>query len=177
MKIFLSLATVVFLLTTQSGAETYSWIDDNGTYNFTEDFSKVPKKYRKKVNRLGEMGGDGSAPLESTSPEKKTDSAKAVSGAEPKAPVDADKQIYNGKSRETWRQELEAHEAELTKLEQHLDKLYKQSAQQPGLFGDQFAALKKEYDDTKATYDQKYKVYSELIESARKAGLTIEIKK
>lgn len=176
MKFFLSMAAAVLLLTTQSGAETYSWVDDSGTYNFTEDFSKVPKKYRKKVNRLGEMGGDGSASLESPSPEKKTDSVGAPAPKSYAKPVE-DKQLYNGKSRETWRQELEAHEAELTKLEQHLDLLYKQSAQQPGLFGDQFAALKKEYDDTKATYDQKYKVYSELIESAQKAGLTIEMKK
>ena len=25
-------------------AETYSWVDEKGTYNFTEDYSRVPTK-------------------------------------------------------------------------------------------------------------------------------------
>lgn len=173
MKLFITLAAML-LLTTQSGAETYSWIDDNGTHNFTEDLSSVPKKYLKKVNRLGDMG-NSSASQESASPEKKTVPAE-TSAAKPVATV-PEKGLYGGKSRDAWRQEFDVQEAELTKLEQHLNLLYKQSVKSPILPRDQYVTMKKEYDDTKAAYDQKYKVYKELLDSARKAGLTVEMKK
>lgn len=173
MKLLLSMG-IMLLMTTQLGAETYSWVDDQGTYNFTEDLSSVPKKYQKKVNRLGDMGKDSTQVSELQ--EKKSGPAES-GGVKPASTSGADKPLYNGKSYDDWRQEMTAHEAELSKLEQRLDLMYKESATQKGLTGEQFAAFKKEYDDTRTAYEQKYKVYSELIESARKAGLVIEIRK
>ena len=41
----------------------------------------------------------------------------------------------------------------------------------------QFELLKKDYDDSRAAYDQKYKSYTELIETVRKTGIIVEIKK
>lgn len=166
---------IFLLMTSQLGAETYSWVDDSGTYNFTEDLSSVPKKYQKKVKRIEDVDKD-SAPQVSAPPEKKSDPSEVPVVKPASAPVE-DKELYNGKSRDAWRLELDAHEAELKKLEQHLEQLHQQSTKEPRLARDQFAILKKDYDDTKAAYDQKYKVYNELIESARKAGLTVNIKK
>jgi hypothetical protein len=174
MKFLLSLS-VIFLMTAESGAETYSWVDDSGTYNFTEDLSSVPKKYLKKVNRLGDMGRD-SASQAPSSPEKKSDPPETPVEKPVSTPVEA-KDLYKGKSYDAWRIEMNVQEAELTKLEKHLDEIYKESIKRPGLPRDQFEILRKDYDDTKAIYGEKYKVYSELIESARKAGLTVEIKK
>ena len=40
---FIAVAGAVLVLAVQVGAETYSWVDEQGTYNFTEDLSKVPR--------------------------------------------------------------------------------------------------------------------------------------
>jgi len=174
MKILLSLVFILLLIT-EPGAETYSWVDDSGTYNFTENISNVPKKYLKKVNRLGDLGKDSASQV-SVSPEKKPDPTETPKLKPPSAAVE-DKQLYNGKTEVAWREEFDAQEAELTKLEQRLELLYKESHKEPGLSRDKFEILKKDYDDATATYKEKYKAYSELIESARKAGFTVRIKK
>lgn len=175
MKSLLGLC-VVLLLASPLGAETYSWVDESGTYNFTEDLGKVPKKYRKKVKRIEDAEKDPASQA-SAAPEKGAGLA-AVPGAPPASSPAEDKQLYNGKSRNAWLQEMEIQETELRKLEQLLDNLQKQAAKPSGLTAEQFAILKKDYDDARAAYDLKYKVYSGLVESARKAGLTVvEIKK
>lgn len=172
---FILCLALLLIVTTDVTAETYSWIDDKGTFNFTEDLSTVPKQYLKKVKRFGNMEKDPAA-AESVSPEKESAPGDATA-VKPVPATAEDKQLYDGKTQAAWRQEFDLQEAELTKLEQHLNMLSKESARQPGPTRERFEVLKKDYDDTKAAYDQKYKVYSELIESARKAGLTVEIKK
>jgi len=171
MRIFI-IAGVVLLLASQVAAETYSWIDDSGTHNFADDLSNVPRKYRKKVKRMGDAGSEP-AIQRPASPEKKSDAVQAPPVRQPSAAGD-DKQLYNGKSRAAWRQEFDAHEAELQRLEQRLDVMQKQTA---NINAEKFAALKKDYDETRALYLEKYKAYNELMDSARKAGLVVEMKK
>jgi len=172
MKRFI-IVVAMLVMTTQAGAETYSWVDDKGTYSFSDDLSSVPKKYRKKAKRLGDAGSEPAA-QPPASAEKKSDAVQAPP-VKPTPGAADDKQLYDGKNRDAWRQEFDVHEAELKTLEQRLDVMQKQTVN--NMAAEQFATLKKEYDETKALYQQKYKVYSELIESARKAGLTVEIKK
>jgi hypothetical protein len=121
------------------------------------------------------MGNDA-APPAVAAPEKKSGPADA-STAKPATATSGEKQLYNGKSHDAWRNEFEIQEAELNRLEQHLEQLKNQLVKPSGITKEQFATLKKDYDDTRATYNQKYKIYSDLIESARKAGLTVEMKK
>ena len=57
MRSFICLGFVL-LLATQVNAEIYSWVDDSGTYNYTEDYSGVPKcatssQLLPKYSRLG----------------------------------------------------------------------------------------------------------------------------
>lgn len=182
MKLFICLSFTL-LLASYSGAETYSWIDDSGTYNFTEDPSSIPPRYRNKVNRREDLGKDpvsqepaaqASKAATAEAPEAKP---AAAPGTKPAAAPVEDKKLYDGKTPDAWRQEMESQEAELAQLEQRMDQLYKEFFKEPKLYADQLRALKKEYDDTKGLYVQKYKVYSGLIESARKAGLTVNMKK
>jgi hypothetical protein len=156
-------------------AETYSWVDDSGTYNFTEDYSRVPKKYRKKVKRRDDLPQDVKPQVSQNPENMPRQSAKS----EPKsaASSDGEKELYGGKSRAVWRKELDAREAELISIEQHMEQLRKQVTDPKGIYRDQFEVLKKDYDDSRATYDQKYKSYTDLIEAVRKAGITVEIKK
>jgi len=162
-------------------AESYSWVDDSGTFHFTEDYSRIPKKYRNKVNRRGDMSEQTQAPA-AGGPEDKAgagESSKAdASGGKTAAkPGDSNQQqLFGGKTEDAWRNEVALQEQELNKLEGALDTLRKQAAAR-GLSREQYAELKKEYDDARATYDQKYKDYSNLLESAKKAGLRVEMRK
>lgn len=163
------------LLATQGHAETYSWVDDSGTYNFTEDYSRVPKKYRKKVKRREDYQQD-TAPEVSSSTEKPVKQSEKTD-AQTTATAEGGKELYGGRSRAEWRREMDAREAELSSIEQRMEQMRKQSGDPKGISKAQFDALKKEYDDTRATYEQKYKSYTELIETIRKAGLQVDIKK
>lgn len=156
-------------------AETYSWIDDSGTYNFTEDYSSVPKKYRKKVKWREDVHQDAKPqlPPESVDNTGQADKTDAQTSAVP----GGGKELYGGKSRADWRKEMDALEAELTGIEQHMEQLRKQIYDPKGVSRAQFELLKKDYDDSRAAYDQKYKNYTDLVDTVRKAGLTVNIKK
>ncbi|MFA7403726.1 MAG: DUF4124 domain-containing protein [Pelobacteraceae bacterium] len=174
MKLFLCIGFVL-LFTTQLHAETYSWIDDSGTYNFTEDYSSIPKKYRKKLKRRDDVPQEA-APQAAANSEKpvrqteKTDAKTAeVAGGE--------KELYGGKSRAAWRKELDERETELSRIEQRMEQLRKLISEDKGFSKARFDDLRKEYGDNRANYDQKYKSYAELIETIRKAGIPVEIKK
>jgi hypothetical protein len=165
----------ILLLAAPLHAETYSWIDDSGTYNYTEDYSRVPKKFQKKVKRSDDFLQDvkpqlppvpGNAPGQ---PEKAAEKPAAV--------PEGEKELYGGKSRAAWRKELDILEAELSGIEQSMERLRKQIYDPKNVSKVQFEMLKKDYDDSRAIYDQKYKQYSELIETIRKAGIIVEIKK
>lgn len=169
----------VLMLTGQLGAETYSWVDETGTYNFSEDLSRVPKKYRKNVNRRGDMGSREAAPAKAI-PEKSTQGdPRKVEDANGKSggSTGGDTQLFGGKTQDAWRNELKTHETELTTLEQQLERIKKQITTPARLSRERQTELVKEFENTRENYNQKYKAYSELVESARKAGLVIEIKK
>ena len=167
---------VILLFASPLHAGTYSWVDDSGTYNYTGDYSRVPKKFRKKVKRREDLPQDvkpqGSAVPESVAP-RSAEKADAKTTAVP----EGENEDFGGKSRAAWRKELGVLEAELNGIEQRMEQLRKQMSESKGLYRDQFQALKKEYDDSRVTYDQKYRSYSELIETVRKAGITVDIKK
>lgn len=164
----------MLLLVPQVHADTYSWIDDSGTYNYTEDYSRVPKKYRKKVKRREEI------PQEET-PAVSADAAAAPTGeagkTETSPPAVPGEELYGGKTAAAWRAEMDKLEAELNGIEAHMGQLRKEIRDLSGSDRDQFERLKTEYDDNRATYDQKYQEYTALLDTIRKAGLSVKIKK
>ncbi|MGB9080009.1 MAG: DUF4124 domain-containing protein, partial [Desulfuromonadaceae bacterium] len=160
MKSYICLGFIL-LLATPLYAETYSWVDDSGTYNYTEDYSRVPKKYQKKVKRREDLLQDVAPSALPDSEPRQAEKAAEKSAAVP----DGEKELYGGKSRDTWRKELDAFEAELSGIEQRMELLRKQIYDPKNVSKTQFEALKKEYDDSRAAYEQKYKNYSELIET------------
>lgn len=173
MRIIPFLLLLYFVSIGQLDAMTYSWVDDAGTYNFTEDLSSVPKKYRKRVNRRDDGVSDTSAPA--TVSEKKTvqENPAVVKSADVS---DGDTKLYGGKTREAWRRELLAQESELNALKRRLELIQKQLVSPSGLSKGGAEALQKEYNETRSVYDQKYKAYSELADTVRKAGLPVEMK-
>lgn len=165
----------ILLLATPLHAETYSWVDDSGTYNYTENYSSVPKKYRMKVKRREDLPRDVK-PQEPSVLENLSKKAEKVD-AKPAALPGDEKDLYGGKTRAAWRREIEAMEAELNGIEQRILLLTKQIHDPKGMTTANFDRLKKEMDDSRATYDQKYKGYTELIETIRKAGIKVEMQK
>ncbi|MHB8122013.1 MAG: DUF4124 domain-containing protein [Desulfuromonadaceae bacterium] len=158
----------ILLLAAPLHAETYSWVDDSGTYNFTEDYSSIPKKYRKKVKRREDIQPEA----QSVSPDSGSTSGK-IEKAEPKPAVE----LYGGKSLADWRKELDVLEAELKSIEQHMEQVQKQIYDTKEISQAQFNELKKDFDESRRTYDRKYKSYTELLETIRKAGIQVDIKK
>ena len=173
MKKFICMSFVL-LFTTQLHAVTYSWVDDTGTYNYTEDYSRVPKKFLKTVKRIEDVRQDAK-PVVPPDPATKSGQAekKEVKSAEVPG---GENGLYGGKSLDAWRKEMEAREAELGRVEQHIKEMRKQIYETPGIGKAQFDQLNKDYDDSRAEYDQKYKSFKELIDAARKAGINVEIK-
>lgn len=55
------LLILLFFFSPSYGATIYQWVDNNGTYNFTDDYQKIPSAYRnqahlKKMEDVPEMG-------------------------------------------------------------------------------------------------------------------------
>lgn len=178
MRVFIVIG-IVLALVAPLCAETYSWLDDSGTFHFTEDYSRIPKKYRKRLNRRGDMSsGQTQAPAKDAPDKAGVDGSPRadVSGGNGAENSGSSKQLFGGKTEEAWRSEAAIHEQELSRLEGSLDTLRKQT-QATGISREHVAELKKEYDETRTAYKQKYEVYGKLLESAKKAGLTVKMKK
>jgi hypothetical protein len=155
-------------------AESYSWIDDSGTYNFTEDYSKVPKKYLKKVNKREDMGGDSGSKdsaVPSTAPKgssasdsKKTDTGKP---ADPSTGLSA-------AAYDQWKQEFSDREAAMgtvkakaKEIELQLSKGTQNAEQRKSLIAEHNALIG-QFTELKKQYEQQ-------VEKARKAGFQIEM--
>jgi hypothetical protein len=122
MKIYILCISVV-LFALPSFAEIYSWVDDQGTVNFTEDRGSVPARYRKKVKIFGdvelppaEINQGGEKP-----PAKGKTDGTGESGVGAQAPrQDKPKTVYGGKDAETWKSEFAALDGELKSAEKQL---------------------------------------------------------
>src|SRR6185369_16894326 len=132
---FLFVIVFVLLLAGQSDAETYSWVDETGTCNFSEDLSRVPKRYHKSVKRYGDIGSQTASPVKITSEKNKQDDSCPVdvSCGKPTGLPGEDTQLYGGKTRDAWRRELNANESELSRLEQQLEQMQNQIKKPSGL--------------------------------------------
>lgn len=168
------IVAAALLAATPLHAEIYSWTDNNGTVNFTEDFSQVPKKYRKKVKKRFD--------------EEQAAPATVSREAAPQAPVAAKKapvsegsaatgEFYGGKKTAQWQQEFRLREAEYKKLEQKLDELAKLIKNPVGISRERSEALPQEFKETQKEYLQALKQYNELNDVANQAGLPAEFRK
>lgn len=171
MRLFLCIC-ILLLMAAQPYAETYSWVDADGVWNYSDDFYSIPQKYRKKAKRTAD---EVSVPAElDAAPVEKI----GLTDPKPASAADTQQQLYNGKTREAWRAEFDLHEAELKRLEVRLEELRNTLNAKPSQIPrERQTEMYKEYEDLRVEYNGKYSAYSELIESARKAGLVVEIRK
>ena len=100
-------------------AETYTWEDDHGTVNFTEDLGNVPKKYRKKVKIVGE--DELPSPEANVGNGKPAVKEKTEGSREPKEKAPAAQQgVYGGKDAKVWKSEFNSLDGDVKAAEKQL---------------------------------------------------------
>ncbi len=121
---WLSLTLVLVVMPVWVFAETFTWVDSQGTMHFSDDLSSVPKQYRKKVRRLQDEDVTPEA-----EPAPAGDGAPATSpAASATAPAPAKKEpqqgkkeaLYGGKTADAWRQDIVYARTELTSARNQL---------------------------------------------------------
>jgi hypothetical protein len=178
MKRIVALVAVILLGSLPVMAETYTWTDKSGTVNFSDDYSSVPKQYRKHARRLGDMDVTP-APADAGRSGGGQPSRPATTRTEtPGAPgAKSDDGLYGGKKAETWRQEFRAREADYRQLDSQLAQLEELIKKPAGISMERFQALPQEFKDTQKRYNEAIKAYNDLNEAANKAGLPAEYRK
>jgi hypothetical protein len=157
-------------------ADTYSWVDENGTYNFTEDYSRVPKKYRDSVQKRDGMENP-SAPVESPSAGTAAPAGSAATSSAGSGQADAKSgasdELFGGKTRRAWQQELTAAQNEINRREVRVKELEAQ-LKNAGAYNvtRAHAEQQQQYLDAMNDYNKATARFVELLDAARKAGLS-----
>ena len=149
-------------------AETYSWVDENGTYNFTEDYARVPKKYRKSVGTQGNMSAE---PVVTPKTDSKVLSPVTATDGKSELPVENS----GGKSMLQWKQEFSEREAAMLAVRKRVDEI---DALLKGSQSDKELAQSLIPERNKAVeqFNELRKQYDQQVELARKAGISFELK-
>jgi hypothetical protein len=176
MKLILAVAGIL-IFAAPLMAETYSWEDEKGTVNFTENYTSIPAKYRKKARKLGDMGADtSSVPPAAVSGAKATSAVRtpAGTGAGPAAESSG---LFNGRKPEAWQQEMRPLYAEVKRLEQQLVELESLIRKPAGISKSRADGLPQEFRETQKLYNQALKQYNSLNDEANTVGLPAEFRK
>lgn len=163
-------------------AEIYSWTDSSGTVNFTEDYSSVPPKYRKKVNRREDTGGQPAqaehAPDVALTDSKGIGEAKTGAvAAEKDAKTSSPDASYGGRKFEEWKRDFEVQGSELKTLEakvKEIEAVRNQMNNSSGRYSrDQLQRMYESHNAAVESYNKAIERYNLLVESAKKAGVPI----
>ncbi len=121
-RLILALASVLLFVGAVS-AETYKWTDDRGTVNFTEDYSQIPKKYRKRVRMIDDVQADPGPGESRTEQSVKDGTEKNPVVAEADAGKDPDKKKtrYGSKSEDEWKADFKRLNDRIDKVQGEID--------------------------------------------------------
>lgn len=159
-------------------AETYSWVDEHGTVNFTDDFSAVPKKFRKRVKRRDD--GSPVQPVQNIKGERSETGGKVVKEADSMKAAGNDtispEQLFGGKKASEWQREFRERDAELGRLDAKIKEVdeARKNAKVSGL---EMVNLYNQQRDAVERYNESVKRYNALNDAANKAGVPAEFRK
>jgi hypothetical protein len=117
-RFILAIVSVLIFAGTVS-AETYKWIDDRGTINFTEDYGKIPKKYRKQVRVIGDVEAEPAAGESGEDESGKDMPAKSASAKE--SDSGSQKTMYGSKSDDEWKADFKKLNNQIEKVQGQID--------------------------------------------------------
>jgi len=122
MKKSVLLLVALALLAGSADALMYSWTDEKGVINFTEDLGKVPAKYRKSVRKLDEEPPPPTQVIEGNEPKKGESAEPKEKGAAgtPEQGEKKEKKSYGGKDEAAWKNEFGKLKADLQAAEEQL---------------------------------------------------------
>jgi len=159
-------------------AETYSWVDGQGTVNFTDDYSLIPRKYRNKSIKRGELSSSPS--VQSPREENSGTGNKLINEADTKKPAVTDEvspgQAYGGKKASEWQREFRERNAELERLDAKV-KEFSELRKTAQVYGPELVDLNKRLIDAVGKYNESVNRYNELNDAANKAGVPVEFRK
>lgn len=159
-----------------ASAETYTWTDGVGTVHFTEDLGTVPRKIRKNVRRLDDVESSPAAKSDSLAPGAKLpDTLKhaaplAAAGKDGFSPMET----YAGKTYDQWQKEFSDQEAAMTMVRKRIDEIVA-LVKSPATRREDQQRLISEHNSLVSRFKEMKDKYNQQVESARKAGLQVNI--
>lgn len=159
-------------------AETYSWVDGQGTVNFTDDYSQIPRKYRNKVNKREDVAPSPTVQVPKTENSGAANAApKEGDTKRPGATATASpEQVFGEKKASEWQREFRERDAELERLDAKVKELaeIRKKAQ---VSGPEQVDLYKQHRAALETYNESIKRFNELNDAANQAGVPAEFRK
>lgn len=171
MKRIVSVLALMLLWSLPVMAETYTWTDKSGTVNFSDDYYSVPKQYRKKVRRLGDIDVTP-APADTGKGESRQSAPKTGAPG-----TESGSGSYGGKKAEAWQQEFKARNTDIRQLESQLAQLAELIKTPVGISQERRQGLPQEFRETQKRYNEAIKAYNDLNDAANKAELPVEFRK
>jgi uncharacterized protein DUF4124 len=119
----------LFLFALPAFGTTYTWVDDQGTVNFSDDLGSIPKKFRKKAKVVRGEDAEQPSEKEQEPKEKVKDTVQqGTLGGEPKGTAPATGQEkknaeFGGKAGSAWKMEFATVNADLKAAEEQLVQL------------------------------------------------------
>lgn len=170
------------LFATSVIAETYTWEDDQGTVNFTEDLGKVPMKYRKKVRIVGEEepppaeveGGKDKPAVPQKAENGRGEAAPVDKGGAPPARQEK-KAVYGGKEAEVWKAEIAAIRADVKAAEKQLVEQRERLKDISGMSRSEYLSIQNTVRSIEHTVLKRRKKLDELKKEAASAGVPAEL--
>jgi predicted RNase H-like nuclease (RuvC/YqgF family) len=177
-KILITLVIVLSFVGT-AAAETYKWIDGKGTINFTEDYSQIPKKYRKKVRIIGDVSGETPSMVTSGTEEKSNDQArKPAAGNSENGSIEKQekKNFYGGKSGEAWKYEFSKLKAEIQNIQAQINEKRSRLNNTANLTRAQYLGIEYSIKDLETKQAELQDRQNTLDSAASQAGVPYELR-
>lgn len=175
LRICLGIVLLVLMTAGASRAETYTWVDEQGTVNFTEDFSQVPKKYRKKAQIRGDMGPSLPAMIESTGESGGGEGSSAASAAG--SAVDGapkKEELYGGRSGESWKMELLRLKSDMESTNSQIEELSRRLSDTSGLSRTEYLSIRNSIKNLEYHRQELNRKLSSLNDDASRVGVPAE---
>ncbi len=177
-KMLITLVSVLIFVGT-AGAETYKWIDGKGTINFTEDYSQIPKKYRKKARIIGDVSSDTPSTVSSGTEEKSTSQARkpAAGNSENSSTEKQEKKVfYGGKSSDAWKSEFSNLKAEMQSVQAQINEKRSRLNNSSNLTRAQYLGIEYTIKDLETKQAELQDRQNTLDSAASQAGVPYELR-
>lgn len=170
------LTALLLALPSLCSAQIYKWVDERGQVGFADDLGKVPKKYRDSAVTT-EKQEQAVEIIEKTEPEK---GAKKGGEGKVEAPAKDDKgkekPTFDGKSGETWKQDLARQKHEVKSLEDQLTGIKERLADNSKKSRGEVLTLQNTQKDLEVRIEKAKRKLDSLNEAADRAAVPAEFR-